>query len=483
MFNLQDPSLLITHSLIGGAIAIGNRYIPVVNPATEQALTSVSLIESEMLPEALAKAIAAQMHWAELSGYERGAVLRRWGELLLHHKSDLARILTLEQGKPLAEAAGEISYSADYFHWFAGEAERVYGRVLPAEVGARRWVEMRPLGVVAAITPWNFPAAMLARKLAAALAAGNAVLAKPAIQTPLTALALVQLGVRAGLPAELVSVLLTDTPEVLGEWLCSEPKIAKISFTGSTRVGKWLLARAGAQIKPCTMELGGNAPFIVFADANLPAAVSGFMHAKFRNAGQTCISANRLLLQKSIADEFLTLLKDKLTILKIGDGLVYDSQVGPLIHHDACNEVAAKIREAQTQGATVEIFGQDIREQKTGSFVFPMLVTGVAAPMRLFREESFGPVVAVTEFFDVQEAVQLANQTEYGLAAYLYSNDLTTISLCQRHLQFGMLGINEARLSHVNAPFGGIKNSGFGREGGAEGISHYLSPQYIAWNN
>lgn len=483
MFNLQDPSLLITHSIIGGAIAIGSRSIPVVNPATEQELVAVSLIDLEMLPTAMAKALSAQRGWAELSGWERGAILRRWGDLLLQHKTDLARILTLEQGKPLAEALGEISYSADYFHWFAGEAERLYGRVLPAAAGARRWVEMRPLGVVAAITPWNFPAAMLARKLAAALAAGNAVLAKPAIQTPLTALALVELGIRAGLPAQLVSVLLTDTPEAVGDWFCSEPKIAKISFTGSTRVGKWLLARAGAHIKPCTMELGGNAPFIVFADTDLSAAVSGFMHSKFRNAGQTCISANRLMLHKSIAKQFLTLLKEKMTRLKMGNGLEGEAHLGPLIQQAACSHLNAKIREAQTQGAKVETFGQDIRVENIGSFVLPTLITGVTAHMQLFKEESFGPVVAVSEFSDAQEALQLANQTEFGLAAYCYSGDLTTISLCQRHLQFGMLGINEARLSHVNAPFGGTKNSGFGREGGAEGISHYLSPQYIAWND
>ncbi|HNG61993.1 MAG TPA: aldehyde dehydrogenase family protein, partial [Cellvibrionaceae bacterium] len=426
-------------------------------------------------------AARAQPAWAALSGLERGAILRRWGELMLAHERDLAVILTSEQGKPLAEARAEIAYAASYFYWFAGEAERVYGRVLPVGEGRRHWVEQRPLGIVAAITPWNFPAAMLARKLAAALAAGNAVITKPALETPLSALAMVHLGLQAGLPADLVSVLLSDEPAVIGAWFCQAPSIAKISFTGSTATGKWLLERAGSFIKPCSMELGGNAPFIVFADADIHAAVEGFMACKFRNAGQTCISANRLLLAASIADVFLAELKNALDTLNYGDGMDADIQLGPLIHRAACERLGAKIERAKAQGAKVEFFGRDKRVHAVGAFFAPSLVTGVTPSMQLFSEESFGPVVAVTEFTTVDEALALANQTPYGLAAYVFGQNVTTLNRCQRQLQFGMLGINEARISHAYAPFGGVKNSGFGREGGLEGIGQYQSQQFVAW--
>jgi succinate-semialdehyde dehydrogenase / glutarate-semialdehyde dehydrogenase len=403
--------------------------------------------------------------WAALSGMERGQILRRWGDLMLAHKQDLARILTTEQGKPYAEALAEIVYAAGYFHWFAGEAERVYGRILPVGNDRHFCVEQRPLGVVAAITPWNFPAAMLARKMAAALAAGNALIAKPAIETPLTALAMVELGRRAGIANGLANIIVSDQAQLVGNWFCHELGIAKITFTGSTQVGKWLLARAGAQAKPCTMELGGNAPFVVFADADVPAAVTGFMACKFRNAGQTCISANRLLVHTSASDKFLALLKSKLQALNYGDGMQEGINLGPLIHAKACTVLQAKIHEAV----------------QMGSFFAPTLVRGVTPGMRLFTEESFGPVVSVTEFADYEEAITLANQTAYGLAAYLYSRSLPRIKQCQTQLKFGMLGINEARLSHVFAPFGGVKHSGFGREGGLEGISQYLSQQFIAW--
>ncbi|HEY6529775.1 MAG TPA: NAD-dependent succinate-semialdehyde dehydrogenase [Cellvibrionaceae bacterium] len=482
MLNLNDPSLLVLHSLIGGVSGQGLRTYPVINPASEQIIAEISLLEEGMEAQALASAQAAQNPWAGLSGMERGRVLRRWGDLILTNEDDLARLLTHEQGKPLAEARAEIAYAADYFHWFSGEAERMYGRSLPVGAGRRHWVEQRALGVVAAITPWNFPAAMLARKLAAALAAGNAVIAKPAIETPFSALAIAQLGARAGIPDGLVNVLLTDQPERIGEWFCSEPKIAKISFTGSTAVGRWLLARAGDGVKPCTMELGGNAPFIVFADANIPAAVNGFIACKFRNAGQTCISANRLLVHMSIAAEFLSLLRDRLNLMCFGDGMQEGIDLGPLIHATACSRLQQKITDAKDKGAIVESFGIDRRASPIGSFFAPTLVTGVTPEMRLFNEESFGPIVAVTEFATCDEAILLANQTQYGLAAYVYSKDLTTINQCQKLLQFGMLGINEARLSHAYAPFGGIKNSGFGREGGLEGITHYQSQQFIAWS-
>jgi succinate-semialdehyde dehydrogenase / glutarate-semialdehyde dehydrogenase len=482
MLNLNDQSLLVPHSLIGGVSRPGLHSHAVINPASEQTIAHVSLIDEGMQVQALASAQAAQIPWADASGMERGRVLRRWGDLMLAHEEDLARLLTCEQGKPLPEARAEIAYAADYFYWFAGEAERMYGRVLPVGAGRHYRVEQRALGVVAAITPWNFPAAMLARKLAAALAAGNAVIAKPAIETPFSALAIAYIGARAGIPDGLVNVLLTDRPERIGEWFCSEPGIAKISFTGSTAVGKWLLARAGAQVKPCTMELGGNAPFIVFADADVCAAVNGFIASKLRNAGQTCISANRLLIHKSIAKEFLNVLRGQLNLMCFGDGMQEGINLGPLIHTTACLRLRQKITDAKDKGACVESFGIDKRVSPIGAFFAPTLVTGVTPEMRLFNEESFGPVVAATEFSTCEEAIALANKTQYGLAAYVYSQDLKTINQCQKRLQYGMLGINEARLSHAYAPFGGIKNSGFGREGGLEGITHYQSQQFIAWS-
>jgi succinate-semialdehyde dehydrogenase/glutarate-semialdehyde dehydrogenase len=481
MLQLHDPSLLLGHSLIGGDLKPGGRAHAVINPATEQAIATVSLADAPMWPRALEAAMAAQPAWAACSGLTRGSLLRRWGDLMLAHEDDLALILTSEQGKPLVEAKAEIAYAASYFYWFAGEAERIYGRTLPVGNGQRYWVEQRPLGVIAAITPWNFPAAMLARKLAAALAAGNAVLAKPALETPLSALAMASLGDRAGLPKGLVSVLLSDDPASLGAWFCQEPNIAKLSFTGSTATGKWLLERAGSAIKPCSMELGGNAPFIVFADADIAAAVEGFVFCKFRNAGQTCISANRLLLAANIAGPFLNQLKGVLRQLNYGSALAHAGQIGPLIHQKACEKLQAKIRAAEERGAQVERLGIDQRTQPVGSFFPPTLVTGVTPSMQLFTEESFGPVVAVTEFSTEEVAINLANQTPYGLAAYVFGKNLTTLNQCQHQLQFGMLGINEARISHAFAPFGGIKNSGFGREGGLEGIGHYQSQQFVAW--
>ncbi|MEY4588170.1 MAG: hypothetical protein RL497_246 [Pseudomonadota bacterium] len=483
MLCLSDPSLLITQSLIGDAMCEGEQSWAVHNPATEQVIAQVRLVNEVSREVALVSAQAAQVDWAGLSGMARGQILRCWGDLMRANEQDLACLLTHEQGKPIVEARAEIAYAAAYFHWFAGEAERAYGRSLPAGDGKRYWVEPRPLGVVAAITPWNFPAAMLARKLAAAVAAGNGAIAKPALETPFSALAMVQLGIRAGLPAGLVNVLLTDQAEAMGAWFCREPGIAKITFTGSTAVGKWLLARAGAEVKPCTMELGGNAPFIVFADADLNAALEGFMACKFRNAGQTCISANRLLLQKSIAVEFLNLLRARLNTLHYGNGMSNGVNLGPLIHAKACKRLQEKIINAQNAGARVEWFGVDKREHSQGSFFVPALVTGVTPTMYLFTEESFGPVVAVTEFTTYEDAIELANKTQYGLAAYVYSQNITHINRCQRQLQFGMLGINDAHLSHVFAPFGGVKESGFGREGGLEGISHYQSQQFVAWGN
>lgn len=481
MLQLHNPSLLLRHCLIGGVLQAGAREYVIINPATEQLIATVTLVDNAMREQALTCARAAQPAWAAQSGQGRGAILRRWGDFMLAQEQDLASLLTAEQGKPLLEARAEIAYAASYFHWFAGEAERSYGRTLPVGDGRRYWVEQRPLGVVAAITPWNFPAAMLARKLAAALAAGNAVLAKPALETPLSALAMVFLGQQAGLPAGLVSVLLSDEPAAIGAWFCQEPSIAKLSFTGSTATGKWLLERAGSAIKPCSMELGGNAPFIVFADADINAAVEGFMACKFRNAGQTCISANRLLLAASIADAFLTQLKKALRELNYGDGMTPECQLGPLIHQKACERLQAKIHLAQAQGAQVELFGIDKRDKPVGAFFPPTLVTGVTPSMQLFTEESFGPVVAVTEFTSEVEAIALANETPYGLAAYVFGQNLSTLNLCQRQLQFGMLGINEARISHAYAPFGGVKNSGFGREGGLEGMGHFQSQQFVAW--
>jgi len=482
MVQLNDPSLLLRHSMIEGICQVGGREHAVINPATACDITSVSLVDRLMCERALASASSAQALWAERSGTERGAVLRTWGDLLLGNEADLAALLTAEQGKPYAEARAEIAYAAAYFHWFAGEAERAYGRILPVGNGRRQWVEQRPLGIVAAITPWNFPAAMLARKLAAALAAGNAVISKPALETPLSALAMAKLGQAAGIPAGLVSVLLTDEPAVLGAWFCQHPSIAKISFTGSTATGKWLLERAGAAIKPCTMELGGNAPFIVLADADIPAAVAGFMACKFRNAGQTCISANRLLLAADIAEVFLLQLKKAMQQLNYGDGMDADIQLGPLIHQAACVRLQDKIAAAEQQGAQVELFGHDKRSHTRGAFCAPTLVTGVMPSMQLFTEESFGPVVAVTEFTTEDEAIALSNHTQYGLAAYVYSQNLKSLHRVQQQLQFGMLGINEARISHAYAPFGGMKQSGFGREGGLEGITHYQTQQFIAWS-
>jgi succinate-semialdehyde dehydrogenase / glutarate-semialdehyde dehydrogenase len=457
---------------------------PLLNPATGAELAQVPTSAAHWLEEALVAAVAAQRLWRCEPPAMRADRLRRLAAALREHSQALAELVTQEQGKPCVESLAEVHYSADYFEWFAGEAERLYGRQVPAPTAEQAFLVLRqPLGVVACITPWNFPMAMLARKMAAALAAGNAVIAKPAYETPLSAMALMRLAEKVDFPPGLVNLVVGQDAQAIGARLCADSRIAKVSFTGSTATGRCLLAQSAQTLQRTAMELGGNAPFVVFADADLDKAVAGFYAAKFRNAGQACISANRLLLHRAIATEFLARLRALMQQRRLGNGLDPTVTQGPLINRRACERIASLVSAAQAAGAQVESFGHWATDTgfRQENFYRPQWVLGVRPEMRIFQEEIFGPVVSVCEFEHDDQAIALANQTPFGLAAYVYTESASRLWRLPGQLQVGMLGLNEHRLSHANAPFGGVKASGFGREGGAEGLDDYLAPQYLAW--
>ncbi len=473
---LKDPTLLESRALIGGEWVSAAQTITVRNPATGMELARVPSLDAAATRRAIDAASAALPGWRKKTAKERAAVLRKWHELMLANQDDLAAIMTAEQGKPLSESRGEIAYAASFFEWFGEEAKRVYGDVIPSPWGDKRMlVTKEPVGVCAAITPWNFPAAMLARKVGAALAAGCTMVAKPAEQTPLSAFAMALLGQRAGLPAGVLNVVTGDARAIGGE-LTSNPTVRKITFTGSTEVGKLLMRQSADTLKRLSLELGGNAPFIVFDDADLPAAVEGAIAAKYRNTGQTCVCANRLIVQDGIYDTFAAALTLAAGKLRVGAGTEDGVQQGPLIDADALAKVEAHVADARAGGARVLLGGK--RHALGGTFYEPTVLADVTQSMRIANEETFGPVAPLLRFRDEAEAITLANATNAGLAAYFYSRDVARVFRVAEQLQYGMIGINTGLISSEVAPFGGMKESGVGREGSRYGINDYLEIKY-----
>lgn len=479
MLPLQDPTLLKTASYLNGAWASpAEDAFAVHNPADQTVLCDVSAATVAQAAQAVEAAATAQPLWATLTAAERADRLIRWQQLFSQHEADLALILTLEQGKPLAEAHAEIRYGASYLQWFAAEAERLYGSIIPAPAADKRiLVQRQPVGVVTAITPWNFPNAMLMRKAAAALAAGCSFVVKVAEQTPLSALACAELAQRAGIPAGVFNVLVGTDAQGIGEVLTQHPKVNKFSFTGSTAVGKQLLKQCADGVKRVSMELGGNAPFIIFADADLDAAVTGLLAAKFRNSGQTCVCANRVLVEQSVLAPFLAKLLPAVAALKVGVGTESGTQLGPLISEKALAKVEQLVADALTKGAKLELGGQRLAEHAL--FYLPTVLTAVTPAMALVHQEIFGPVLPIMTFSTEDEAITLANATDYGLAGYFYTRDLARCFRVAQALQFGMLGINVGIISNAAAPFGGIKQSGYGREGSQYGLEDYTDLKYL----
>jgi succinate-semialdehyde dehydrogenase/glutarate-semialdehyde dehydrogenase len=479
---LRDSTLLSDRAYIDGTWcdADNGETLAVTDPADDRHIACVPALSQAETNRAIAAAAAALPAWSELTAGERATVMRRWHDLILANRDDLARLMTAEQGKPLAEARGEIAYGASFIEWFAEEGKRVYGDLIPTHQPGKRILTLKqPVGVCAAITPWNFPMAMIARKVAAALAAGCTMIVKPAESTPLSALALAVLAERAGLPAGVLNVL-TGEPEAIGAALTASPMVRKLSFTGSTEVGKLLMRQCTDTVKRISLELGGNAPFIVYDDADVEAAVEGALQSKYRNSGQTCVCANRLLVQSGIYDAFSGHLSERVRSLKVGPGTEEGVAQGPLIDDAALAKVEGHIAEAVAGGARVLSGGQ--RHSLGGRFFQPTILTDVQPNMRVAREETFGPVAPLLRFHTEQEAISLANSTEYGLAAYLYSKDLGRIWRTSEALEFGMVGINTGIISTAIAPFGGIKQSGLGREGSKYGIDEYLEIKYLCLN-
>jgi succinate-semialdehyde dehydrogenase/glutarate-semialdehyde dehydrogenase len=477
---LADPALLRQQAYLGGvwSDADSGKTFPVDNPATGAILGSVPLMGGAETKRAIAAANAAWATWRARTAKDRSQILRRWYELILAHAEDLARLMTAEQGKPLAEARGEVAYGASYIEWFAEEAKRVYGETIPAPTADRRIIVLRePIGVCAAITPWNFPLAMITRKVAPALAAGNPIIVKPAEATPFCALALAVLAERAGIPGGVFQVL-TGNPREIGAELTANPVVRKLSFTGSTATGRLLYAQSAQTIKKLSLELGGNAPFIVFEDADLDAAVEGAMASKYRNAGQTCVCANRLYVHDRVYDAFAAKLAAAVAKLEVGNGSTPTVNQGPLINQAALAKVEAHIADALAKGAKLETGGA--RHALGGNFFQPTILTGVTAQMQVAREETFGPLAPLFRFHDDAEVIALANDTEFGLASYMYSRDIGRIFRVAEALEYGMVGVNTGIISTEVAPFGGVKQSGLGREGSRHGIEDYLVTKYLA---
>jgi succinate-semialdehyde dehydrogenase/glutarate-semialdehyde dehydrogenase len=476
---LRDPSLLKNLCLIDGqwlAADDGSR-IDVHNPATGEAVGHVPRMGEAETQRAIAAAERAFPLWKQQTAEARARLLHRWFELMMENQEDLALIMTSEQGKPLAESRGEIAYAASYVQWFAEEARRIYGSTVPAPWADKRIIVTKePVGVCAAITPWNFPAAMITRKVAPALAAGCTIIVKPAQQTPLSALAMAELAQRAGIPEGVFSVI-TGSSRAIGGVLTASMAVRKLTFTGSTEVGRVLAEQCAPTLKKMSLELGGNAPFIVFDDADLDAAVEGAMASKYRNTGQTCVCANRLLVQDGVYDAFMARLKVAVQALKVGNGLEAGVGQGPLIDQAAVDKVEELVADAVKNGAEVVLGGK--RHALGGTFYEPTILAHATDRMRIAREEVFGPVAPVFRFKTEEEAIRMANDTEYGLAAYFYARDVGRVWRVGEALEYGMVGINSGIISTAVAPFGGVKQSGMGREGGAAGIEEYLSTKYL----
>lgn len=479
MLQLVDASLLKQRCYLDGTWvdADSATKITVTNPATGEIIGTVPRMGKDETGRAIEAANTALPAWRAKTAKERSAILRRWFELIMANQEDLAVIMTAEQGKPLGESRGEIAYAASFIEWFAEEAKRVYGDTIPGHTSDKRIVVIKePIGVCAAITPWNFPSAMITRKAGPALAAGCTMVVKPASATPFSALALAELGGRAGIPAGVFSVV-TGAASAIGNEMCSNPVVRKVTFTGSTEIGKELMANCATTVKKVSLELGGNAPFIVFDDADLDAAVEGAIASKYRNTGQTCVCTNRLLVQAGVYELFSEKLSAAVSRMKVGNGLTGEVQQGPLIDMAAVEKVEEHIADAVAKGATIVLGGK--RHELGGSFFQPTILADVTSQMLVAREETFGPLAPIFKFTTDDEAIRMANDTEFGLASYFYSRDIKRVWKVAEALEYGMVGINTGLISTEVAPFGGMKESGIGREGSKYGIEEFLEVKYL----
>ena len=477
---LKDPTLLATQGYLAGEWVDGEdgATFDVTNPARGDVIAKVADLSRAQTAQAIAAAEAAQKDWAAKTAKERANILRRWYDLMMENADDLGTILTAEQGKPLAEAKGEIGYGASFIEFFAEEAKRIYGETIPGHQPDKRIMVLKqPIGVAASITPWNFPNAMITRKAAPALAAGCSFVARPAAETPLSALVMGVLAERAGIPKGVLSIIPSSRSSEIGKEFCENPAVRKLTFTGSTEVGRILLRQAADQVMKCSMELGGNAPFIVFDDADLDEAVAGAIMCKFRNNGQTCVCANRIYVQAGVYDAFAEKLAAALSQMKIGDGLEEGVALGPLINQDAITKVQEHIADATAKGGTVFYGGES--HQGEGFFMPPTIVTGATKDMAVATEETFGPLAPLFKFEGVDEVIELANDTIFGLASYFYAKDLSRVYKVAEALEYGIVGVNTGIISTEVAPFGGVKQSGLGREGSHHGIDDYLELKYI----
>ena len=477
---LNRPDLVCSQTLVAGQWidADDGALLDVVNPARGDVIAQVPNLGRAETARAIAAAEVAQKVWAAKAAKERATVLRAWFDLMMAHQEDLARIMTAEQGKPLAEARGEVAYGASFAEWFAEEAKRIYGETIPGHMADKRiTVIKQPIGVAAGITPWNFPNAMITRKVAPALAAGCAFVIKPSELTPLSALAMAKLAEEAGVPAGLFSVITSDASSEIGKEFCENHIVRKLTFTGSTQVGRILLAQAADQVMKCSMELGGNAPFIVFDDADLDAAVEGAIASKFRNNGQTCVCANRIYVQDGVYDAFAAKFKIAVEALRVGDGMGDGVTLGPLIEAKAVKKVQAHLDDAVAKGGEVLTGGRP--HELGGLFFEPTIITGATKDMLFSTEETFGPFAPLYRFADVDDVITQANDTIFGLAAYFYANDLSRVTRVAEALEYGIVGVNTGIISTEVAPFGGVKQSGLGREGSHHGIEEFLEMKYI----
>ncbi len=477
---LKDPSLLVTKAYVAGEWidADDGATFAVINPARGDEIAHVPNLGRAETARAIDAANHAMKDWAARTGKERAQVMRKWFELMMENQDDLGTILTAEMGKPLAEAKGEVAYGASFLEWFGEEAKRVYGETVPGHQRDKRITVLKqPIGVVGSITPWNFPNAMITRKAGPALAAGCGFVARPAAETPLSALAMAVLGERAGLPKGILSIITSKKSSDIGKEFCENPIVRKLTFTGSTEVGRILLRQAAEQVMKCSMELGGNAPFIVFDDADLDAAVAGAMMSKFRNNGQTCVCANRIYVQAGVYDAFAEKLQAAVAKTRVGDGLSEDVQFGPLINAAAVEKVEEHIADATAKGAKIETGGN--RHKLGGNFFEPTILTGVTDDMMVTTEETFGPLAPLFKFDTEEEVVAKANDTIFGLASYFYSREIGRITRVQEALEYGIVGVNTGIISTELAPFGGVKQSGLGREGSHHGMDDYLELKYV----
>ncbi|MEP1587554.1 MAG: NAD-dependent succinate-semialdehyde dehydrogenase [Tateyamaria sp.] len=476
---LKDPTLLETRAYVDGEWVDGDDgTFDVTNPARGDVIAQVADLSRAQVAKAIAAAEKAQKEWATWTGKERAAVMRKWFDLMMANQDDLGIILTAEQGKPLAEAKGEVGYGASFIEFFGEEAKRIYGEMIPGHQRDKRIMVLKqPIGVAASITPWNFPNAMITRKAGPALAAGCSFVARPAKETPLSAIVMGVLAERAGIPAGVFNVVTSSSSSAIGKEFCENPAVRKLTFTGSTEVGRILMKQAADQVMKCSMELGGNAPFIVFDDADLDAAVEGAILCKFRNNGQTCVCANRIYVQAGVYDVFAEKLAKRVSAMKVGDGLEAGVDLGPLINGSASEKVVEHINDAKAKGAKV-ILG-DEKENVGGNFFAPTIMTGVTQDMAVAQEETFGPFAPLFKFEDEDEVIAMANDTIFGLASYFYAKDLSRVYKVAEALEYGIVGVNTGIISTEVAPFGGVKQSGLGREGSHHGIEDYLEMKYV----